>query len=163
MLACHANDPSSILGRIVGLSNKVILYTCYLIMNAIESLCKMYSLDEFKEIASHGCESGVATHHIYYRDTIKFFDEYEDEVMGMLEDVMGSEYPGQLLTQCDNSLTSFKNNATWCYIELTAHQEVENSLMMENAEDELIGSYIEPKDSHLFYTSKDGELMELLA
>ena len=138
------------------------MYTCYLIMNATESLCKMYSLDEFKEIASHGCDSGVATHHIYYNETVKFFDEYEDEVMEMLEDVMGSEYPGQLLTQCNNSLTSFKNDATWCYIELTANVEVDQAELMEVAEDELIGSYIEPKDSHLFYTSKDGELMELL-
>lgn len=111
------------------------VHLSFLIMSrAYEALTKLYSLNDFKDIAEYGCDSGVATHHIYYRDTIKFFDEHEDEIMMMLEDVMGSEYPGQLLTRCDNSLTSFKNDAVWTYIELTANHLVDEDTMMNEME-----------------------------
>ena len=102
---------------------------------AYQALTKLYDLNDFKDIAKYGCVTGVATHHIYYRDTVKFFNEHEDEIMEMLEDVMGDEYPGQLLTQCDNSLTSFKNDATWTYIELTAQHVVDEAVMIEESDE----------------------------
>ena len=49
-------------------------------MNAIQEIKETYTLEDFKEIANHGCQSGVCSQHIYYGDTIKFFDKYADEV-----------------------------------------------------------------------------------
>ena len=44
-------------------------------MNATEAIKEIYSLEELKEIADHGCQSGVCSQHIYYGDTIKYYDK----------------------------------------------------------------------------------------
>lgn len=36
-------------------------------------------------ILKHGCESGMVNHLIYYKDTVKYFEEHEDEITEMLE------------------------------------------------------------------------------
>ena len=45
---------------------------------AFDSIRDTYEYEDFKEIVDHGCESGVCHQHIYYGDTIKFFETYED-------------------------------------------------------------------------------------
>ena len=36
-------------------------------------------------IVTHGCESGMVNHLIYYTDTVAYFEEHESEIMEMLE------------------------------------------------------------------------------
>ena len=86
-------------------------------MNATESVLKMYNIEELKEIADHGCQSGVCSQHIYYGDTIKFFDNYEDEIMDYFTDNYDSAYLIHLFKEADADLTGYKNSVTWAYIE----------------------------------------------
>lgn len=41
--------------------------------------------DKLQDLLQHGCESGIANHLIYYKDTVKYFEDYESEIMEMLE------------------------------------------------------------------------------
>lgn len=37
-----------------------------------------------KEVCEHGCQSGIVNDLIYYKDTAKFYDEFEEEIWNML-------------------------------------------------------------------------------
>ena len=45
-------------------------------------------LRSMEELQQHGCISGMIGELIYYDETIKFFDEYKEEINEMLSDVM---------------------------------------------------------------------------
>ena len=98
-------------------------------MNAIEAIKKAYDYEDCKEIVSHGCESGVCFQHIYYGDTIKFFDTYEDEITERLQDTLGREVLSDIMSQ-HVDMTGFKNACTWTFIELVAGLVVDD---MEDA------------------------------
>ena len=53
-------------------------------MNATEKILQTYNKEELKEIADHGCQSGVCSQHIYYGDTIQFYDTFETNIMDEL-------------------------------------------------------------------------------
>ena len=38
-------------------------------------------------IVTHGCQSGMINHLIYYKDTVKYFEKHENEIMEMLEEL----------------------------------------------------------------------------
>lgn len=38
-------------------------------------------------ILTHGCQSGMVNHLIYYKDTVKYFEKHENEIMEMLENL----------------------------------------------------------------------------
>lgn len=38
-------------------------------------------------ILTHGCQSGMINHLIYYKDTVKYFEKHENEIMEMLEEL----------------------------------------------------------------------------
>tara|TARA_B100000029_G_scaffold136318_1_gene130870 strand:- start:1174 stop:1476 length:303 start_codon:yes stop_codon:yes gene_type:complete len=94
-------------------------------MNAIQEIKRTYSLEDFQEIANHGCQSGVCSQHIYYGDTIGFFEKYEDEIMDYIESNYGIEFLIDLFKDADASLTHYKNSVTWCFIEMIAFEETE--------------------------------------
>ena len=89
-------------------------------MNAIEAIKKAYDYEDCKEIVSHGCESGLGFQHIYYGDTIKFFDTYEDEVLDYITDNYGPEFVVDLFRDADANLTLYKNAVVWAFIEAVA-------------------------------------------
>ena len=91
-------------------------------MNATNKLKEIYTLEDFKEIADHGCQSGVCHKHIYYADTIKFFDNHEDEIVEYISDNYGTEFLVELFEKADADLGVYKNNVTWCFIEMIAFQ-----------------------------------------
>ena len=97
-------------------------------MNAIEKIKSDYTLEEFKEIADHGCQSGVCHEHIYYGDTISFFDKYEEEITEYFRDNYGTEFLTDLFAQNDANLDYYKNDVTWAYIESVAFQVTEDTL-----------------------------------
>ena len=43
-------------------------------------LCDTYDTEQCKDIANYGCISGAATCHITYKDTVEFFDQYEERI-----------------------------------------------------------------------------------
>ena len=98
-------------------------------MNAIQEIKETYTLEDFKEIANHGCQSGVCSQHIYYGDTISFFEKYEDEVLDYIESSYGTEFLVDMFKNADASLTHYKNDVVWCLIEMIAFEETEALLM----------------------------------
>ena len=94
--------------------------------NARDYIRDTYELEDLKEIANHGCQSGVCSQHIYYGDTVKFYDTYETEVLDELTLNYGTEFLVELFKDADASLRVYKNNVTWAYIELVAFELVED-------------------------------------
>ena len=71
------------------------------------------------EIIEHGCQSGTVGSLIYYTDTVKFFDNFNDEIYDMVEDVFGAESVLDMLKQhCDTTdiimgADTVKNYLAW--------------------------------------------------
>ena len=93
-------------------------------MNAIEKIKSDYTLEEFKEIADHGCQSGVCSQHIYYGDTIQFYDTFEDDILESLRDAYDTEFLIDLFKEADASLVVYKNHVVWAFIEMIAFDVV---------------------------------------
>tara|TARA_R100001082_G_scaffold1751_1_gene1571 strand:- start:316 stop:744 length:429 start_codon:yes stop_codon:yes gene_type:complete len=89
-------------------------------MTAFDSIRDTYDIDTLREIRDHGCVTGVAHDHIYYRDTIKFYDEYQDEIVDYIEDNVGAEVLTEIFERNSASLDLYKNDVVWTYIELVA-------------------------------------------
>ena len=70
-------------------------------------------ITEVKDVADHGCEGGVSGF-IYYSETSKFFDEYQEEIEEELNEIYGDDYLKQILnTNSINSVRTLKNNMVW--------------------------------------------------
>ena len=95
-------------------------------MNATEKILSTYSIEELKDIADHGCQSGVCFKHIYYGDTVKFYDTYEVQILDDLVLNYGYELLVDLFRDADAQLTWYKNSVVWAFIELTAIEAVED-------------------------------------
>ena len=117
---------------------------------AFDTIKETYDIDTLREIVEHGCESGVAHDHIYYRDTIKFFDEYEDEVVEYIADTLGGEFNEELWNNNPCNITGYKNDSAWCYVELVA------SLLVDQYEDI---TQEELSNSDEYYVADDGEVV----
>ena len=94
-------------------------------MNAIEKIKRDYTLEEFKEIADHGCQSGVCTKHIYYGDTIQFYETFETDILDELVLNYGYDLLVDLFREADADLTIYKNHVVWAFIEMVAMEAVE--------------------------------------
>ena len=93
-------------------------------MDATKALQEMYTLEEFKEIADHGCQSGVCSQHIYYGDTIKFYETFETNILDELTLNYGTEFLVDLFKDADADLTIYKNAVCWAFIEMVAFEAV---------------------------------------
>ena len=93
--------------------------------SAFDTIMDTYDYETCKEIANHGCQSGVCHEHIYYGDTVKFFETYPDEITGYIKDVLGVEVLSDLLKENDGSLDHWMNDLVWTFIELVAGRVVD--------------------------------------
>jgi len=103
---------------------------------AYDSVRDSYEIEDLREIVEHGCVSGVAHQHIYYSQTLSFFDNYEDEIIEYIADNYGGEINEQLWNDNPCNITGYKNDTVWCFVELVASQLVDeyessNSQSME--------------------------------
>ena len=96
-------------------------------MNATEKILQTYNKEELKEIANYGCKSGVCSQHIYYGDTLKFYDEYEVQILDELVLNYGYDYLVELFKESEAQLTWYKNSVVWAFIELTAIEAIEDA------------------------------------
>ena len=94
-------------------------------MNAIQEIKETYTLEDFQEIANHGCQSGVCSQHIYYGDTISFFEKYEDEIVEYIRDAYETDFLVKLFNEACADLNSYKNDVVWCFIEMIAFEVTE--------------------------------------
>ena len=95
--------------------------------DATKAITDVYSIEELKEIANHGCKSGVCSQHIYYGDTLKFYDEYEVQILDDLVLNYGYELLVDLFKESEAQLTWYKNSVVWAFIELTAIEAIEDA------------------------------------
>ena len=93
--------------------------------SAYDEIVETINYNEAKEISNLGCQSGVCFKHIYYADTIEFFNKYPDEITEYLVDNFGTEFLSNIFLANDCQLGMYKNDVTWCYIELICSQIVE--------------------------------------
>ena len=94
--------------------------------SAYDVIKDTYDYETCKEIVEHGCVSGVATDHIYYKDTVAFFDKYEDEMIKHINDTLGEDVVKEMWTKHSNNITGYKNDVTWSFIELVAMSVVDS-------------------------------------
>ena len=69
---------------------------------------------EIKDVANYGCAGGVSGF-IYYHETEKFFDEYEDEIYDYLNDCDMSMMD---FVHRGSTISTLKNDLVWCVVEL---------------------------------------------
>ena len=89
-------------------------------MDAAKAITDIYSLEDLKEIADHGCQSGVCSQHIYYGDTVRFYETFEDNILDELTLNYGTEFLVDIFRDADADLTYYKNAVCWAYIEMVA-------------------------------------------
>jgi hypothetical protein len=86
-------------------------------MTGVQSILKSYDYETLKDIAEHGCVSGVAHDHITYKQTSDFYDEHEDEINAYAEDCFGDEF---LSIFAKDSVLSLINNIVWFFVDSVA-------------------------------------------
>ena len=129
--------------------------------NAFNEIANTYDTETMQEIVNHGCQSGVCFKHIYYADTISFFDKYEEEIYSELEECYGVDTLVELFTKANANLDQYKNDVVWLYIEHVSSIVVTTMEEEEAAQDEIIGSYIDKEPIKLYadYSKEDLELL----
>ena len=113
-------------------------------MNAIKAVKELYTLEELKEIADHGCQSGVCSQHIYYGHTVSFYDTYEEDILDYFEFNYGNEFLVEMFKEAGASIDIYKNNLCWAFIESVAFvavDEEDERVALENAK---IAEYMQP-------------------
>ena len=109
---------------------------------AFDSIKESYDLDTLREINLYGCSSGIATNHIYYNQTVSFFDDNEEEIIDYIVDNYGTEFLTELFSNNDANLRCYKNDVVWSYIELVASQLIDEfETTMIEYEEEISDTY----------------------
>jgi predicted RND superfamily exporter protein len=94
--------------------------------SAFDVIKDTYDVQTLGDIVTNGCVSGVAHDHIYYKDTVAFFDKYEDEMIKRITDNLGEDTVKSLWNKHPNNITGYKNDVTWSFIELVAMAVVDS-------------------------------------
>ena len=123
--------------------------------SAIDVIKDTYDYETLKEIVEYGCESGVCHEHIYYGDTISFFETYEDEIVEYLADACGDGINEELWMSNTCNYAEYQNATVWAFIELVAALAVDEKEEQELKDDETIGNYMKEEISNYGYTKKD--------
>ena len=89
-------------------------------LSALETIKKEYDIDTLREIRDHGCQSGCANNHIYYSQTIEFFNIHEDEIIETIADILGGETNDDIWNRNPCNIVGYKNDTVWTYIECVA-------------------------------------------
>ena len=94
-------------------------------MDAAKAITDIYSLEDLKEIADHGCQSGVCRQHIYYGDTVQFYETFETTILDEIVLNYGYDFLVDLFRDADADLTFYKNRVVWTFIETIANDVVQ--------------------------------------
>jgi len=105
-----------------------------------EVIKNVYTIEELNDIVEHGCASGCAHQHIYYTDTVSFYDQYSDDINDYIRDAIGSEFLTETFDNNEGNLTGYKNDIVWTFIELYAMELIDNINNEEYESLELIGN-----------------------
>tara|TARA_B100001250_G_scaffold356857_1_gene332211 strand:- start:409 stop:723 length:315 start_codon:yes stop_codon:yes gene_type:complete len=97
----------------------------------IKDLKEVYDVEACKYILEHGCVSGAASSHIYYSQTNSFYDRYEEEIVELVMNTMGDNYPACIFVENEYSIVGYKNAMSWIAIESYAFDVCDEELMKE--------------------------------
>ena len=67
-----------------------------------------------EEIVTYGCQSGIVTSLVYYKDTEAFFNRHVDEILELIEDAKQ--------TMDMNYIEFSRNNLSWFAFEIIAQE-----------------------------------------
>ena len=109
-------------------------------------LLSTYDTETLSEVVNHGCKSGVCSEHIYYADTISFFDKYEAEILDLIHIRYGSDTLVDIFKQHDADYDAYRNDCCWLFIENVAEDVIQSLENEQLSEDEQIGDYITKLD-----------------
>ena len=104
-------------------------------------LLKDYDQEELAGIASHGCELGVCHKHIYYVDTLAFFDKYEGEILDLIHVRYGVDELVSIFKRSDADYDMYRNECCWLFIENVATDVIIDLEELQLRENEMIGEY----------------------
>ncbi len=82
---------------------------------AVKDIVSTYDVGTLREIANHGCASGAAHDHIYYKQTWDFFLTYEDDIEDYLFDMYGDDWL-EVFARETTSIVEQVNLIVWSYI-----------------------------------------------
>ena len=105
-------------------------------------LLKDYDQQQLQEIADHGCISGVCSEHIYYADTIAFFNKYEAEILDLIHIRYGTDELVEIFRRSEADYDMYRNECTWLFIENIAQDTVIELDELEIAQDQTIAEYV---------------------
>jgi len=94
-------------------------------LTARETIKETYSLQVLETIIEEGCFSGVANKHADDSQTVKFYDEYPDEISEYISDSLTSLELTRTFENNEGDLEGYKNDIVWTFIELLANEIVE--------------------------------------
>ena len=94
--------------------------------SAYDEIIETYDKETMEEIVNHGCQSGVCFKHIYYGDTVAFYDKYEDEIVDYIRTAYETDFLVKLFNEACADLDCYKNDVTWCYIEMVEFEVTES-------------------------------------
>ena len=117
-----------------------------------DQLLKDYDQEQLQEIANHGCVSGVCNEHIYYADTIAFFDKYEGEILDLIHERYGVDELVCIFKRSDADYDMYRNECCWLFIENVAEDVIQSLEYEQQSEDETIGNYMTQEISNNGYT-----------
>ena len=117
-----------------------------------DELLSTYDTETLSEVVNHGCKSGVCSEHIYYADTISFFDKYEAEILDLIHIRYGSDTLIEIFKQSDACYDMYRNDCCWLFIENVAQDVIESMENEQLSENEMIESYMKEEISNNGYT-----------
>ena len=121
-----------------------------------------YTIDELNDIVEHGCASGCASNHIYFTDTVSFYDLYSDDINDYIRDAIGSEFLTETFDNNEGNLTGYKNDIVWTFIELYAMELIDNIDNEELEDDEEIVNTYQDKLTALSNTEWGKNHLEIV-
>jgi len=110
--------------------------------SAIDNIKATYDYETCKEIVDHGCQSGVCHEHIYYGDTVEYFNKYENEIIDFIDCSVGNDTLLDLFKRANYDLTYYKNEVVWMFIELVAMQVVDDVEGQDYNDNKTIEDYV---------------------
>ena len=111
-------------------------------------LLSTYDTETLSEVVNHGCKSGVCSEHIYYADTIAFFDKYEGEILDLIHERYGVDELVSIFKRSEADYDMYRNECCWLFIENVATDVVIEMEESQLAEDQLVESYMQPVDNY---------------
>ena len=107
-----------------------------------DELLSIYDQETMQEIADHGCISGVCSQHIYYADTIAFFDKYEAEILDLIHIRYGVDELVSIFKRSEACYDMYRNECCWLFIENVASDAMQSLENEQLSEDEQIENYM---------------------